>query len=226
MTIAFNWHNEASNSFFGPATSLNVGSDSATGSNGTFTAGDFLLCFVTVYANVGTITPPAGWTLIGSQQLAGSLTTGFFYKIAGVSESGSYTFSWTGSNFCAWGLLNYSGGASIDASGAGTFDSGGTTNCTAVSISPTGASDTLIALWVFNQADAVTAPGDMTQRVNLTQESGTIVYLACDKVLSASGATGSEVATQATFHMGAYLMVAIQLPPSGMTFFCMPMMGA
>lgn len=64
------------------------------------TEGDLLLgCFIGYVSTTGTVSPPAGWTAIGSM-VNTDLTPNdpnaaqvFAYKIAGASEPASYTFS-------------------------------------------------------------------------------------------------------------------------------------
>lgn len=214
MTIASKWENDGGNGFVGAAVSEVV----SAGANA-IASGDFLLATVVVEANVGAITPPAGWTLLNSQVLtAGGNTVGFFYKIAGGSESGSYTFSWTGSNFAGWVLQNYGGvnATPIDVSNTSTYATAGTPNATATGISPTGAADMLLGLWVGDQATTITTPTGMTQRVASTPlESGTVQFFAADHQLSSSGATGNQSAQQGTtgFNTGAWLLAA--LTPAG-----------
>lgn len=214
--MSFLWHNEQDNSFQGTATSVLVGATAPVGANGSFTSGDFLLAIVVVEAAVGTITPPAGWTLLNSQQVANTYTTGYFYKIAGGSETGSYSFSWTGSNFCAWGLLNF-GGVTLDTSSTGTWASGGGTAATAVAISPTGSADILVGVWTSAGDTLSGPPTGMTNRVGQAQESGTAYLYAADQVLSASGTTGNRDATVATSKNGTWLLVALT-PAGGDTF--------
>lgn len=225
--MSFLWHNEQDNSFQSPGTSVLVGATAPVGANGTFTSGDFLLAAVAVTGAVGTITPPAGWTLLNSQQTANGYATGYFYKIAGGSETGSYSFSWTGSNGYAWGLWNY-GAVTLDTSNTGAWSSGGGTAATAVAISPTGSADILVGVWT-SAGDALSGPPTgMTNRVSgQAQESGSAYLYSADQVLSSSGTTGNRDATIATFKNGTWLLAA--LTPAGgggtSTFGLMSMMG-
>lgn len=57
-------------------------------------ADDALIARITLRNNVGaTMTPPAGWTFLRSEQSAWALRTWIFYRVAGASEPASYAFN-------------------------------------------------------------------------------------------------------------------------------------
>ena len=177
--IAFNWGN-ASNTSYNTGTSFNVGSTNAQGANGTFTSGDFLVMVVTVMANSatdpGVISTPTGWTqidqVLSAGQWSGAMRTATFYKIAGGSETGSYSASWTNAAYGAgWVLMDYTGvntSSPIDAHNL-IANTGYSPTPTTTAISPSGSTDMLIAAFVSGSgtgAYPITAspPSGMTTR--------------------------------------------------------------
>ena len=71
-------------------TSLNIAVPAGTAS------GDLLIASISTDGN-RTINTPAGWTALDNSVVgAGAVTLGVFSRVAGGSEPGSYTFSWTG----------------------------------------------------------------------------------------------------------------------------------
>jgi len=57
-------------------------------------AGDVLIARVALRNNIeATVTPPAGWTFLDSQQSAWALRTWIFYRVTGSSEPSSYAFT-------------------------------------------------------------------------------------------------------------------------------------
>lgn len=72
-------------------------------------AGEYLVAFV-VYNN-GTPQTPGGWAAHGTANITGGLKLTMYYKLATGSESGSLTFSKTGTNNTAAGVMFRLGGA-------------------------------------------------------------------------------------------------------------------
>lgn len=217
MAIAFNWHNESNNSFLAAGTSIAVGSTNAAGTNGAFNAGDVLIATVTIDESAAdTINPPAGWTRIGSQVVNtnGPIQSSWFYHVCNGSETGSFTFTWTNSEFRSWALLSYSGCSAtpIDASATSSWSSGGSTSVTTSSITPSGSSDMLV-LVAQDFGATPTVPANMTQRVSALQESSTWGTLESDRALASSAAV-SETFGVTTFSQGLYALIALS-PASG-----------
>jgi hypothetical protein len=218
MAVTFNWHNEQNNVFVAAGTSTNVGSSSALGSNGVFTSGDLLLATVVVQSDAGdTIVAPSGWTQIGSTVTDGNSNLyAFFYKIAGAAETGSYTFTWTNSKFSSWGLLDYTKASAtqFDASLAAEWTSNAGTSITTGSISPAGSSDlAILIVCEAPQGGALTAPANMTQRVNVHQGNTTVTYMASDRQLAASGSFSETFTYVNTFQSGGYVLLAVTPAP-------------
>jgi hypothetical protein len=84
--------------------------------------GDVLLAFITWSGSPGTVTPPSGWTLAAGNTMA-TPAVAAYWAIAGASEPGTYTFSWTSPSSGGGGTAAYSGGRSatpIAATAVGT----------------------------------------------------------------------------------------------------------
>lgn len=213
--LAFNWAIAQSTAFQGNTTTTNIGSTNATASPGSFTAGDLLIAGLQLFNDTtDTIVKPTGWTRIGTQQTNSNPgVIEFYWKTAGASETGSYTFSWTNSATPTWMLASYVGNPVIDDSavGAGGTSSPGT--MVASSISPTGSADILLTMFFGgNTVAAATPPAGTNVRFNSQMVSGAPFYgMIVDQTLSASGATGSVTATAVTaFQQYSWLNLAMK----------------
>lgn len=201
MSFTFNWINPLGSIPGGGFTSITT----SKGANN-IAAGDLLIAIVNIQASVnsdpGAITPPAGWTQAAQAAQGSTLPAfdrqGVFYKIAGASETGAYTFSWTSTTNPNWTLMDYtvSGGTpSLDV--AGNNSATNTTSIIAPSVSPVGTTDLLVCtgftsgnVWSGNFAG-------MTSRQLDSNISGfgLMSVAIADLILSAAGATGTETAT-------------------------------
>lgn len=73
-------------------------------------AGDFLLARVANRNQVGaTIAPPAGWSLLRSDQSASQLKSFVLFKVAGASEPASYSFGVSIASNAAGSIMAFSG---------------------------------------------------------------------------------------------------------------------
>lgn len=70
-------------------------------------AGDVLLCWVYLETIIGSITPPAGWTKV--LRPVGEARAEVFWRLAGGSEPGTYTFTFSGSTRAIATVTAYSG---------------------------------------------------------------------------------------------------------------------
>ncbi|WP_338864787.1 cell wall anchor protein [Myxococcus stipitatus] len=74
------------------------------------TVGDVLLARIINRNNVAAVaTPPAGWTLLRSDQSASQIKAWIFYKVAEASEPASYVFAIDAANYMAGSLSAFSG---------------------------------------------------------------------------------------------------------------------
>lgn len=167
-------------------------------------SGDVLVAMVEVRLVGGapTVTPPAGWTLVGTALLGSNNRVGVWTRVAGGSEPANYT--WTASasvNGSAGLILRYvpqtptQAPGVVDAVAMGSVSS----PASAPSVNATGDNDTLIAL--FSTAGSVgSTPTDMTQRAAIG--SGSDVAYAYDQLLTQTGATGTREWTGSTTAIG------------------------
>ncbi|HTL80475.1 MAG TPA: T9SS type A sorting domain-containing protein [Bacteroidia bacterium] len=158
----------------------------------------------------GSVTPPAGWTLIGNTSNTGSgcgsgnttpqLST--FYKIAGSSEPASYTFTGTTTQLFVGGIVAYSGVDVVNplnaASNNGNQDSCGairaasvtTTNCTRIV--------TVFFCSVNNWVNNIVPQASLTERVDVGNTGnhpwGNENLEISDQLMTSTGATGGRVA--------------------------------
>ena len=185
-------------------------------------AGDVLLAHIACrLPNSQTLTAPAGWTLIGGA--GGNASSGIgqwaYYHVAGSSEPASYTFTWsaqpTGENggaMSAW--IGVDNSNPVDASAiSGQVDS---TSITAPSISPTGSSDLLVCLYAHENSstNTQTLPANLTSGYSEDTGGYSPGFLLGYRQLSASGATGTQVATLATADYNTGTSIAFA-PASG-----------
>lgn len=210
--MAFQWVNHSSGTF-GSSTTTNVGSSNAAGSNGTFTQGDMLL--ILLYfdnANITSgMTPPSGWTqaAVGNDS-AQSESAYTFYKTAGASETGSYTFSWTGSAGPSWILTDYGQSLAFDVASlnVANFSS---TSFTAPSVTTTTSSDLLVWVGAVGSGTLSAVPSTFTSRLNANLNTASDAGGLADKPLSSSGATGTITATAgSTFRTCAAGLIALK----------------
>lgn len=156
--------------------------------------GDIMIAelFVGATGAAPTVTPPAGWTAIGTATLVndGSFFGGFnvYWKRAS-SEGTSYTFTHTGgSSECL--IASYSGcvtsGSPIGATSVNSGTTGATS--TATSITTTSANSRVLFVQHGWDVGSVSPPAGMTERFE------SLIYLA-DYLATSAGATGARTGT-------------------------------
>lgn len=212
----FSWANYQDNGFQGAGTSVNIGSTRQNAACGTINSGDTLVASLTIEnETTDTITPPSGWTQLGTNQNDGTSFITYWYKIAGGSETCSYTFSWVNSNFMAWTLTNYSGAngtTPIDAASTGTCATAGGTTCTTGNFSTSATNTLLIASFdTTTVTTTFTSDGLMTNRISVVQESGTKTANLATQTLSGTVTNTTRAAGGlANFKTLVWLMVALK----------------
>ncbi len=165
-------------------------------------ANDVLIAGVAVRPQNGTITAPAGWTLIrrldNPNPNQSSLVT--YYKVAGASEPASYTWSFSTSTGAAGGIQAFSGVKTsnpIDVEG-GQNTPNGVAHSTP-SITTTVANDMLVTVHAFTSSASWTPPAGMTeayQGASLAIPNCCGISLEGNYVVQAAiGATGAKTAT-------------------------------
>ena len=159
--------------------------------------GDVLVALIVAESSTPgvTITPPAGWTAVGSGGVPSGTNRigGCWSRVAGGSEPANYTFSINNALIRSVGvLLRYAPQSPttppgvIDAAAmAGTVTAPGV----APSLDATGNADTLISLFAAQTTQGSTPTG-MIERALILQDNIDVgVY---DELLSAPGATGTR----------------------------------
>ena len=215
-TPAFNWMNYQNNTLGSNATTVNVGSTLQNTTCGTITSGDTLVAGVyRLNQTTGAVTPPAGWTQIGTDQNDGNGIVSYFYKIAGVGETCSYTFTWGVATFSAWVLYDFNGTNAttpVSQSITAGVNSGGGTTITTAGITDSNA-PTILVLIVFSQATTqlLTAPADMTSRASVNQAATNMLLLASDAQKAGTLSSFTEQASNAqTSKAFVYLLLTLK----------------
>jgi Bacterial Ig domain/Purple acid Phosphatase, N-terminal domain len=156
--------------------------------------GDVMVAVMEVDADPVTVTGPTGWTLADNTTAANGQGSSFhvqvWYKVAGATEPGSYTWSVPGNPWIDVGVLDYAyvnTTSPIDTI-AGR-DAGTTAAPTTPAISTTQANDLVLAGFIDYNTVSFTAGSGMTQRYNF--DSNTIQ----DAAQAVAGSTGSKTAT-------------------------------
>lgn len=158
-------------------------------------SGDLLVGWFSDGSPGATITPPSGWTVVGTQVSGGGYELVVAWKVAGGSEPGSYAYSSSAPAFpFAWAVC-YSGADT--SSPIGAFDSAtgsGTTRTAPAVTAPYENSELL----VFSAADpgAVSAAmTGMTELRNLFSDNAQLLYR---QAIAAAGATGTRSQPQSS----------------------------
>ena len=174
------------------ATSLVLGVPAGVQSN------DLLVAHIARVGNAA-INTPTGWTAAGGTNNGSFIRQATYYRVAGSSEPGSYTWTWTGTQPAAGGMSAYYGvkaSAPLDAVGAATT-ANNTTTVTAASIT-TAANDALVLAFFSSNTNSTysTATG-MSERYEIGT-TGAASVATDDMTQSAAGATGSKTSTAST----------------------------
>ncbi|MBK8188816.1 MAG: hypothetical protein IPK79_00015 [Vampirovibrionales bacterium] len=180
---------------------------------------DVLVAVVTWWAN--TLTPPSGWTQIGTTQSwshpDGTVYARAYYRVAGASEPSSYAWGLSATNDIACTIVAYSNVDTTDpisASGAQTQTSA---SMTAPGVDAATTADMLIFLGAVGDDNAgsrtATPPSGMTELADTTSGTTWIKSYAAQQLLTASGATGTRTATLSASARNAGFLVSLR--PTG-----------
>lgn len=151
--------------------------------------GDFMLAYFFHHSAGSTLTGPAGWTLLTSNN-ASTNSAAVYYQTAGGSEPATYSFSSTGSGNNGAAILTFRGGTGV-VDVFGTFGTAGTTAVSVPSITPTVDGLNITLIGAENSPQSVTVkPARFTE---LFQDGVTPLIAAySDERLASEGATGTE----------------------------------
>ncbi len=207
----------------GPATIAFRSADSASIASGTTSwvvnkpsgaLQDDIVIYIISTQDVGTITLPSGFvTISGPTDWQGTRRVLFCYKVLGAGEPSTYTFTMSVSTAGTWGAVAFSGintSSPISATGTFTFNSTGSTSMTASSVSPADTDTMLVMLGVTNSNGSMTPAGGMTERVDIVNTSAFNLSFIASELLSASGSTGSRVATISTSSQSVAGLIALK----------------
>ena len=156
---------------------------------------DLLVAHVMVTGNATASLAGAGWTPVTSGTAANAGTQASFYKIAGGSEPGSYSFTWTTNRSTVATVTAYYGVKST--SPVDLFSAVGSTNnttsVTAGTLTTTANDDIVLAFFGSVSNSTYTPPGSWNERgdVGTTGISGS----TDDQIKVTAGATGNALAT-------------------------------
>ena len=183
MSIYFNWANFGPDDYPGiKGTSFNVGSTQAVGTTPSIAKNEFLIAMVTMdNTSVGTISV-SGFTQLFQGVLTNTDTRTFWvgYKIAGSSETGSYTCTWNGTTVEAgWALASYFGVNTSLPIDANTFNiqDAYLSNYTSPTISPTNLNDMLLTIFMARGGSPITSyPTNINTRITPTANNNDTAY--------------------------------------------------
>ena len=159
---------------------------------------DLLVAHIARVGNA-TITMPTDWIAAGGTNNGNSIRQATYYRVAGTSEPGSYTWTWTGTQPAAGGMSAYYGvkaSAPLDAVGTATT-ANNTTTVTAASIT-TAANDALVLAFFSSNTNSTysTATG-MSERYEIGT-TGAASVATDDMTQFAAGPTGSKTSSAST----------------------------
>lgn len=208
--------------------SLSFGKPSGTATN------DVLVAQVAAYragsTNCTSITAPTGWTLarteVASTSSSMSSSTActrqsLYYKVAGASEPGSYSFSFANSVYATGSLAAYRGAdtaAPVMTSSGKT--SSGTGNITAPSVTTTRAGAMLLGAFSVRDGsdETIIPPACMSERVqSATGSSSGITLSLADSPWGTASATGSRVASVDDSDVNIGQLLVLQPPVAVLT---------
>jgi len=159
------------------------------------------------------ITPPSAWNLIRRTDNGTSQTLATYYKIAGGSEPGSYTWSYSGGNGAGEGVIDaYSGvnnSTPIDTSG-GQANSA-STSIVAPSITVGANSGMVVGFWALAYKTAPTVASGFTSRGSTTVDSTDSCAVASGEEVFAAGATGTQTGTGASSVINEGQLISLNL---------------
>ncbi|HYB92384.1 MAG TPA: hypothetical protein VEC38_15210 [Candidatus Binataceae bacterium] len=209
----------------------NTTTTSATGNlPGGLQTGDVIIAFLAVDLAPGTITIPAGWTLIGSTGLTtnsgGSNTEQFAYYYVCGSTSPSTTWSWANNTPYGWlQLIAYSGvsnGSPVDQYGTTTGGSSSyVSSLAAASLTPSQGGDQLLISWSYNNGSGSASGASVSGAPAVTNEWSDIniggaqaVSYGSDLNISGTGATTAYSLAISGGGSGCMSSIALLLAPA------------
>jgi hypothetical protein len=147
----------------------------------------------------GAMTLPDDWEEVVFLGVASGPTVKWAYKVAGASEPSTYDFTVSSSVAHSVGIAAWSGVDNTTPSDVAASTNSATSGTTLTATTITTVTDGALVLAGFANhtvtSTAITPPGDMTQAFSVTAQCRNILSYVTKET---AGATGSEVATQAS----------------------------
>jgi hypothetical protein len=146
-----------------------------------------------------TITPPVGWSLVRTDEIATTMRQAVYLHVAGGSEPPTYTWTFSKAQSAAGAILAYDGvntAAPVDVH-AGAVNDVASASVRAPSISTSGNDEMVLAFFGITGVRTFTPPGGMTERSDISSTGGTypISSSSDDGKQASAGPTGDKVAT-------------------------------
>ncbi|MEN8803413.1 MAG: hypothetical protein ABF297_15695, partial [Thiogranum sp.] len=180
--------------------------------------GDLLLAAVATDGdNTSSLAPPAGWNVINVADRGREVTFGVWWKLAGASESNSYTFSWSSSEQAYGWIMRFTGHDPASPIDANSNDIGSTASPSSPSVTTTVNNTLILRLGGFDDDDiTVGAPGLSGHTAINMNDSGNGNFTASGGsgyVLQAA-AGGSGTSSFTLTNTEGYVTVTIAIAPA------------
>jgi hypothetical protein len=160
--VVFEEFTEAADSM---ATSLDIARPPGTGS------GDLLIAtLATDGSTVGSMSPPAGWSVIDLTVQSGGVTYGVWWKLAGASELANYTFSWSGGESAYGTVMRFTGHDASNPIDVFTNSGGSSSTPTSPAVTTTVPNAMILRLGGFDDDDIDTDVTGLTGHTTITMD--------------------------------------------------------
>ena len=116
-------------------------------------AGDLLVAAVATDGNTTASLAAAGWTVVNVADQGGAVTFGVWWKLAGASESSTYTFTWSGSEHAYGWIMRFTGHDPASPVHANSNDAGSGTAPASPSVTTTVDNALILRLGGFDDDD-------------------------------------------------------------------------
>jgi hypothetical protein len=134
-------------------------------------AGDLLIAtLATDGSTAGSMSPPAGWTVIDLANQSGAVTYGVWWKLAGASEPASYTFSWSGNEAAYGTVMRFTGHDPADPIDISATGGGSASAPSSPAVTTTVADTMILRLGGFDDDDITTDAPGLTGHTAITMD--------------------------------------------------------
>jgi hypothetical protein len=181
-------------------------------------AGDLLVAAVATDGNnTSSLAPPAGWNVINIDDRGGRVTFGVWWKLAGASESSSYTFNWSNGEHAYGWIMRFTGHDSTSPIDVDSNDKGESASPTSPSVTTTVDNTLILRLGGFDDDDITAGDPGLSGHTAINMgDSGNSAHTASGGsayvMQPAAGASGTP-----SFALTAseeYITVTIAIAPA------------